>query len=521
LQSVQRSSSYNLNSSPLLPSVSLSPTYAATYEALYRSQPALRTVISFLARNIAQLGLDVFKKVNPNDRRRIGDHPVARLLERPLPGSKWTKYRLINTLIHELCIYDDAYWLKLYDNGVRGIVPIPAWMITPNGPSWFEPDTYVIRGNGQTQVVDAGDVVHFHGYNPSDPRCGVAPIESLRQILAEEYAAGSYREQMWRNGARVGGYIKRPKEAPKWSDTASRMFRADWAALYSGDGPNAGGTPVLEDGMEFVPSGVTPRDAQYVESRKLTREEVASAFHVSPLMVGLLDSATFNNVTQFHQMLYQDTLAPTLTQLAQDIECQLLTDFEKDNGKFYVEFNLNEKLRGSFAEQAQSFQSAVGGPWMTRAEARAMANLSEIDGADELIVPLNVVEGGLASPNDTAPNAPNNGPSNDQPDNGGTASAVAAVAVARHLTRQCAAVASKAGAGGSQYDAARWVKELSADLQLAGVDTEGAVRIARAVTADTGAFVEAAYTATDPAACVRRMYDALIARAERGHLLNG
>src|SRR5690606_36024496 len=69
------------------------------------------------------------------------------------------------------------------------------------------------------------------------------------------------------------------------------------------------------------------------------------------------------------------------------------------------EFNIEEKLQGNFEEQAAALQTAVGGPWMTRAEARSLRNLPTIDGADELIVPMNVTEGGLASPNDTAPKA--------------------------------------------------------------------------------------------------------------------
>jgi hypothetical protein len=70
-----------------------------------------------------------------------------------------------------------------------------------------------------------------------------------------------------------------------------------------------------------------------------------------------------------------------------------------------VEANVASKLRGSFEEQASLLQTAVGGPYMTRAEARTVQNLPHLDGTDELIVPLNVVVGGLASPTDTAPKA--------------------------------------------------------------------------------------------------------------------
>jgi len=157
--------------------------------------------------------------------------------------------------------------------------------------------------------------------------------------------------------------------------------------------------------MEFVASGVSPKDAQYVESRRLTREEVAVAYHVSPSMVGMTEGTNFSSIQEIHRMLYQDTLAPYLAQISQDIENQVLNDVDPTSrdGSTYIEFNLAEKLRGSFAEQTAALQSAVGAPWMTRNEARGALNLTSLPEGDDLIVPLNVVAGGLAAPNDTAP----------------------------------------------------------------------------------------------------------------------
>jgi hypothetical protein len=97
---------------------------------------------------------------------------------------------------------------------------------------------------------------------------------------------------------------------------------------------------------------------------------------------------------------------------------------------------------------------------LSRNEARAMNNLSAVDGGDELIVPLNVVTGGLASPNDTAPHNPNNGPSNGKPKAALTAS------LRRFFARQGRVVASKLGAGLSPaelLDASRWDAELVRD----------------------------------------------------------
>lgn len=400
------------------PMAQLGPATWQTYSQIWRSQPALRTVVGFLARNVAQLGLDVFRRVSDVDRVKDPDHPLALLLENPWPGSKWTKYRLLNWLVHELCIYDNAYLVKMPVDGGLALLPVPCPYVVPLGNNPLMAQGYRLYGRTDAELPPDA-VAHFHGYNPDRPREGDSPIETLRGVLAEEHSAQHYREQMWRNGARVSGYISRPKEAPRWSADGRDRFKAEWQELYAGNGPMVGAAPVLEEGMNFHPSGVTPRDAQYVESRKLTRLEVGVAYYVPPAMLGVLDEqGSKANIGEQHKMLYQDCLGPTLVQISQDFERQVLGDVDPVGAAsrgVYVEFNLAEKLRGSFAEQAAAIQSAVGAPWMTRSEARAMHNLRHLDTADELVVPLNVLAGGLASPNDTAPDNPSNSESNDLP----------------------------------------------------------------------------------------------------------
>lgn len=365
---------------------------AMTYAAIYRAQPAVRTVVGFLARNLAQLGLHAYRRMADNDRRRLTDHPIANLLGRPNPTT--TTYRLIRALISDLAIFDDAYWVKLRaeDSTPVGVRRLPPWRVEARGPDWTDAEKYRLHGDRGYLDLDAANVVHFRGYNPDDSRVGCSPIEALRQVLAEEFAAAQWREQMWSNGARVTGYIERPADAPEWSAQAKERFRAGWQAQYTGNGPQAGGTPILEDGMRFVTAGISPRDAQYVESRKLTREEAAAAYHIAPPLVGILDHATFSNIREQHKQLYQDTLGPWCAEIEQEIGLQLIPDLPNSR-RVYVEFNIAEKLQGSFDEQAQQLQMAVGGPYMTRNEARGLSNLPRIDGGDELIVPLNVAVG--------------------------------------------------------------------------------------------------------------------------------
>ncbi|OXM69636.1 phage portal protein [Amycolatopsis vastitatis] len=390
---------YQTATIPVGGAVVLADGVARDYASIWRTQPQVRTVVSFLARNIAQLGIHVYRRLSDVDRVRLADHPLAALLSRPNPFT--TRYRLIEALVSDLAIYDNAILAKTAA-GVPALVRLDPRYVTPISSNQFTVETYRYRGTTGYRDIPAAQVVHFRGYNPEDGRWGCSPMETLRRILSEEFQAGHYREQLWRNGARLMGYLQRPVDAPEWGKGARDRFRRSWQEQYTGNGGKAGGTPILEDGMTFVPASVTPEAAQYIEARKLTREEVASAFHIPLPMVGILDHATYSNITEQHKNLYQDTLGPWLTMITEELHLQLVPDFP-DAADVYLEFNLAEKLRGSFEEQAAQLQTATGAPWMTRNEARARVNLPQIDGGDELVTPLNVLTGGQASPTDTAP----------------------------------------------------------------------------------------------------------------------
>jgi HK97 family phage portal protein len=525
------------------------------YATIWRTQPQVRTVISFLARNIAQLGLHVYQRVSDTDRQRLTDHPLATVLGKP--NQRTTRYRLIDSLVQDLAVYDDAYWLKLRDNPPGGLLRLPPHLVTPVGGSpLLAADTYRVRGNQGNRDIPAEQIVHFRGHDPVDARSGASPIETLRRILAEEYQAAAYREQLWRNGARMGGYLRRPADAPDWSEKARGRFRADWQQQYTGDGPNAGGTPILEDGMEWVQGGMTPEQAQYLEARKLTREEVAAAFHIPLPMVGILDHATFSNITEQHKQLYQDTLGPWLTMICEEIELQLLPDLGPAPG-IYVEFNLQEKLRGSFEEQAQQLQTAVGAPWLTRNEARARMNLPQIDGGDELVTPLNVLIGGQASPTNTAPapgqNARRAGGAGVKDDGASRHRPVKARAdqthidtvhgvLARFFDRQKKVLLSRLGKAdvGEVWDDQRWDTELADDLEpvSASVAADAAAAtltalgldpadynparaaawlrrhaegVASGINGRTRTAVGDALKADDPLAAIRDLFDGVIA----------
>lgn len=460
-----------------------------TVAQLWKSQPHFRTVVTFLARNIAQLGLHSFERVDQNDRRRDRTSVLAQTL-RDVDGHM-TSYELKFALVGDLALYDRAYWWAAPSSDTAS-----GWMLRRLPPSWVEPimanpwevDRYrVFVGGGAPMELPAENVLAFPGFAPGKMSGASPTVDALRETLQEQVEAARYRAQVWKRGGRVSSVLERPKDAPAWSDEARESFREDWYAKFTGRGSRAGGTPILEDGMTLKRIDFNAQEQQFVEAAKLSLVTVASAFHVNPTMIGQNDGANYSNVREFRKMLYGDTLGPTIAQIEDRINTFLVPRMGLDPARHYVEFNIDEKLQGNFEEQAAALQSATGAPWMTRNEARAVRNLPAIDGGDELVTPLNVLIGGQASPRDSgsqnlaaAQSVQQKAASEPVRIKGATREAderAAAEVLRRFFKRQRAVVLTALGAkaGDGWWDAERWDAELADDLFRLAVKVTGEI----------------------------------------------
>lgn len=376
---------------------------------LFRQQPNLRTVVTFMARNMAQLGVHTFEHVGESDRKRNRTDPVAQTLKSP--NGHMTTYDLIYRLVADLALWDEAIWMVVED-----ITRPSGWSIQPIPMTWVQGFAGGdLWGPGYVKIyppyareivrVPMEDILYFHGWDPTNLHAGITPVESLKATISEQIHAQVYREQQWTKAGRYGTVISRPKDAPTWTPDQKRQFKEVLDQKLAGNnGADAGGSIILEDGMTAARPGFSAKEDQFIEAAKLSLATVAQVYHVNPTMIGQLDNANFSNVREFRRMLYGETLGPVIAQLEDQINTFLVPKIAETDG-IYVEFNVKEKLQGSFEEQAAVMSASTGGPWMTRNEARARENLSAIEGGDELIVPLNVVTGGQASPADSTPDS--------------------------------------------------------------------------------------------------------------------
>lgn len=374
---------------------------------LYRTQPNLRAVVSFLADNAAQIPIKVYERASDTDRPRVLDSPAALLLAKPNPDM--TAYEFKRWMYSDLLLYERFLTLivpsKATDSGWE-LRPIPAgWIQSYKGKSPFAPEAIVIgNGQGTGQIeVPAERFILFHGYDPTDPMRQYSRISALKETLHEQIESNGFRRQMWHRGGRFNAYLTRPKDVAQWSEPAFQRFKETWKASWAGeDAAEGGGMPILEDGMEIKTVQFNSKDAQWAESVKLSREDCAAVYHVNPGMIWPGSGQTYASARDNARALYNDCLAPTLMQATDRLNMVLLPRVGEP-GNHYIAYDITIKTEGTYEEKIATLSSAVGAPFLSRNEARARLDLPAIEGGDDLITPLNVLTGGLASPRDTDP----------------------------------------------------------------------------------------------------------------------
>jgi HK97 family phage portal protein len=139
--------------------------------------------------------------------------------------------------------------------------------------------------------------------------------------------------------------------------------------------------------MKYHDIGVSNADAQFLETRKFSIEEIARLFRVPPHRIGHLERSTNNNIE--HQGL--EFVTYTMTPWAERWEAAIEADLLPDDSDLEIEFDFNRLLRGDSKARAAYYHSGVLDGWLTRNEPRIAEGLDPIDGLDEPLRPLNMV----------------------------------------------------------------------------------------------------------------------------------
>lgn len=456
--------------------VELSPEASPIVEGLcpdelYASQSNLQAVVGFLADSVAQLPLKVYVRKGETERKRDRSSIAARVLWRP--NANQTEYEFINSLMIEYLLNGTAIVWHLpdpYSESGHQLRIIPtSWIIDSENDSAYAYKSITVKawGGAPAVKIPAEDFIQFKIYCPGKPGGYLSPVSSLRTILGEQIQADKFRTQIWKSSGRFNAYVTRPKDVAAWDEETRKKWVEAFREGWSTNGGNAGKMPVLEDGMEIKPYQFNAKDAQYAETKQLSREDVAAAYHVNPSLIWHTTTQTYASAKDNARALYADCLGPTIQMLQQRINSFMLPMLGA-NPETYVVFDLSEKLKGSFEERAGILQSAVGSPYMTRNEARADMDLPPVEGGDDLVVPMNVNDGKNNPAVEESKMRYISRKSKDVIRIKGRAddkeNEEVTDAITKFLKRQSRSVIPKIGAKDDWWDEDRWNKELADDL---------------------------------------------------------
>ena len=456
--------------------VELSPEASPIVEGLcpdelYASQSNLQAVVGFLADSVAQLPLKVYVRNGETERKRDRSSIAARVLWKP--NANQTEYEFINSLMIEYLLNGTAIVWHLpdpYSESGHQLRIIPtSWITDSENDSAYAYKSITVKawGGAPAVKIPAEDFIQFKMYCPGKPGGYLSPVSSLRTILGEQIQADKFRTQIWKSSGRFNAYVTRPKDVAAWDEETRKKWVEAFREGWSTNGGNAGKMPVLEDGMEIKPYQFNAKDAQYAETKQLSREDVAAAYHVNPSLIWHTTTQTYASAKDNARALYADCLGPTIQMLQQRINSFMLPMLGA-NPETYVVFDLSEKLKGSFEERAGILQSAVGSPYMTRNEARADMDLPPVEGGDDLVVPMNVNDGKNNPAVEESKMRYISRKSKDVIRIKGRAddkeNEEVTDAITKFLKRQSRSVIPKIGAKDDWWDEDRWNKELADDL---------------------------------------------------------
>lgn len=367
----------------------------ASYSALYRSQIWVRILIDKRALLLARLPLKVYEHDDLN-RPEVPDDDYAVLLNRPNP--RQSRFAFWQWVMTTFDIYGEAFVGKVRDTGGQPYQLIP---MHPTAMHEAGEDEGRIRwdfDNGKVTIkgIRDEDLFHPRNYNPDSYCRGMSKLESLRSTLENEDAALRAQSSFWRNGARPGVALSHPGTL---SQKAADRLKLSWEAVSAG-ADNYGRTVVLEEGMTPQVLSLNAEEAQYIEGRRLNREEVIAAYDIPPPAVHDLTRATFSNITAQLRSIYRDTMAPVCAFFEAELETQVRPDFGDD---VYAEFLLDGVLRGDFEDRADAYQKAINSGWQTPAEVRKLENLPFIEGSDRLFINSTMVPVDVAAEPEAAP----------------------------------------------------------------------------------------------------------------------
>lgn len=337
--------------------------------------------IRIIAGAVATLPLHLKRRTDERTRVDADDDPLWRVLRRR-PNAWQTPSQFRRMMQSHLLLRGSAYALKSGTaSRVTGLVPLdPDRMRVEQLDDLSLRYTYT-RRNGVKVGLSQAEVFHLVGMS-LDGVHGCSPIRYAREAIGLALSMEGHGAAVFRNGARTAGVLSHPHQLGK---EGLENLRTSLDAYREG-GDNEGKWLILEEGMEPKQTSMTAVDAQWIESRKFSRTDIAMFFGVPPHMIGDTEKATSwgSGIEQQSIGFVAYTLEDHLTTWEEAINRDLV-----GSSDVYARFNRAALVKGDLKTRVEAYGKFLQWGVYSPNEIRALEDANPREGGDDFYDPPN------------------------------------------------------------------------------------------------------------------------------------
>lgn len=356
---------------------------APVTETTAMSIAAFYAGVRVLAESIASLPLHLYR-VTDTGKEVARNRRLYRTLHEQ-PNSWQTSFEFRELMMYWLLLRGNAY--AYITSGTRGVELLP---IDPDKIEAEQLDNYRVlyrfypdgkRVRGTTpRIIRQDQMLHIR-FLSDDGIEGKSIIKHQRETLSGSIAMTEHGHRLFANGATPGVVLSTEQKLNK--ESIDRL-RAQWEETHAG-AHNAHKTAILEQGLQATKLTMTSEDAQWIESRKMSRSDVAGILRIPPHMIGDLERSTFSNIEHQGLEFVVHSLRPWLVRWEQALQRDVIRD-----NSFFARFNVDGLVRGDIKSRYEAYAIGRNWGWLSVNDIRDREDMNPVEDGDEYLRPLNM-----------------------------------------------------------------------------------------------------------------------------------
>lgn len=346
---------------------------------------AVWSCVRIISETIATLPLGLYRRLDDGGREAASDHDLHWIL-RSSPNSRMTSVQFWEAVVASMLLKGNAY-VEIHRSGTR-VVALDFLMpgrVDVDADSAGNLEYWYTPRKGARRQIARENMLHIPAFS-LDGQIGLSPISYGADVFgsamsAEDVAGSTFKNGLHQTVAFEVGRTLKPEQRDEFRDYVRRISGA----------MNAGLSPVLEEGVTAKTIGINPIDAQLLESRQYSAEDICRFFLIDPTIIGYADKAS-NWGTGLEQKMLRFltfTLRTYMRRIEEAISKHLLTPAERRS--LYPEFAIEGLLRADSEARAEFYSKMTQNGIYTRDDCRMRENLPRKGGnADVLTVQSNL-----------------------------------------------------------------------------------------------------------------------------------